>query len=738
MFTLNDDNSIYVTRGDIVFFSVTAKDEKNPDVPYKFQSGDLVRIKVYGKKDAEMVVLQKDFPVYEETEEVDIFLNEEDTKIGEVISKPVDYWYEVELNPLSNPQTIIGYDEDGAKIFRLFPEGKDSEVVDPDPEYIPIVDDELDMTSHRPVENQAIARAIVNLEAAHNATKKEVEAKSNNFETIAEKYTKDLAVESARIDAILADSTPEDSELIDIRVDTKGFTHGSAGAAVRSQIKNIPVAKNAVLIVNGKFDVDTTTGTISAIDTYGEAYVYDNDSYVWLKNLGNRVLNFRAITEAFGSDSSWAYVIDTEANKLDFKRLYDVKDNTHLKPTDIVVFVCISTANGVIRKIASFTNEMYLDGNLQKHYSNIQRPWNKIVGSLGGRIDIDTSVKTLRMNGLFFLESGMWKSVDKTIDLTSYPIGADGETVRITLNAENELEANNLEVEAKYGDVFICNIFASGSWAFDHTRVYADTVTKTLIYVDGEVLVPDIKALSKSVSAMEGSTSIGNTTCKIFKRVACCGDSYTSGHMTDPDGNVHGVMEDYAWPHYMSKLTGNDWINCGQSGANAVTWQTAWRGLTKAKDIGKVQAYIIGLMINDCGGGENGIELGTVSDIGTEAKTYYGGMSKIIRELNAISPKAKIFVCTCPRTSGNYPAYNQAVYDIVSAYKNNYPLHCLDLLAKAELFGIPSLINDDYYGHFTAAGYEQCAEMLSVIMSDYINEHITEFRDVAFIEYDTK
>ncbi len=167
MFVVNDDNSIYATRGDIVFFTVTAEDEgKN----YKFQPGDVVRIKVYGKKDAEAVVLQKDFPVMEVTEKVEIFLSEEDTKIGEVISKPKDYWYEVELNPYDNPQTIIGYDEDGAKVFKLFPEGDDIPAFVPKPEDIPIVDEELDLASTRPVQNQAIARAFRNLEDGYERT----------------------------------------------------------------------------------------------------------------------------------------------------------------------------------------------------------------------------------------------------------------------------------------------------------------------------------------------------------------------------------------------------------------------------------------------------------------------------------------------------------------------------------------------------------------------------------------
>lgn len=122
MFTVNDDMSIYVTRGDIVNLSVTAEDNGEA---YKFQPGDLVRIKVFVKKDCNAVVLQKDFRIEAETEAVEIILDKKDTKIGGVISKPTDYWYEIELNPLSNPQTIIGYGENGPAIFRLFPEGRD-------------------------------------------------------------------------------------------------------------------------------------------------------------------------------------------------------------------------------------------------------------------------------------------------------------------------------------------------------------------------------------------------------------------------------------------------------------------------------------------------------------------------------------------------------------------------------------------------------------------------------------
>lgn len=122
MYIVNDDMSIYVTRGDIVYLHVSAKREDTGEL-YKFQQGDTIRFSVYGKKDAGAVYLRKDFSVKEEADAVVVKLEEEDTKFGDVISKPTDFWYEVTLNPDTDPQTIIGYDEDGPKIFKLFPEG---------------------------------------------------------------------------------------------------------------------------------------------------------------------------------------------------------------------------------------------------------------------------------------------------------------------------------------------------------------------------------------------------------------------------------------------------------------------------------------------------------------------------------------------------------------------------------------------------------------------------------------
>ena len=121
MFKVNEDGSIYVTRGDSGLIPVTAKNQDGS--PYTFAVGDIVRFMVCRKKNCGDVVLTKEVEIKDDPKaEVQVYLEADKTKIGKVISKPTDYWYEVELVSNGSTQTIIGYDEDGAKIFRLFPE----------------------------------------------------------------------------------------------------------------------------------------------------------------------------------------------------------------------------------------------------------------------------------------------------------------------------------------------------------------------------------------------------------------------------------------------------------------------------------------------------------------------------------------------------------------------------------------------------------------------------------------
>lgn len=332
MFVLNDDLSIYATRGDIVFFSVSAEDDGNP---YKFQAGDVLRIKVYGKKNAENVVLQKDFPVTKETETVEIFLSEEDTKIGDVISKPTDYWYEVELNPYDNPQTIIGYDEDGAKVFRLFPEGDDIPEFVPDPEDIQVIDTELDMTSTRPVQNQAIARAVVSLRADFEKTDNLSAATANS-----------LYVERARIDNIVASAvSPVDAdsnylEVADIRIRADGTKYASAGGATRAidaELKSISGG---------------ATGTTNLLTDINKCVEWEDGSTIE-DYISNGVVSFPSAWNDWGIASPELNIDSGKLLRIEF----DLKHSNSLGGYDIRVYVANGLGTGNSFKQAYMLSE---------------------------------------------------------------------------------------------------------------------------------------------------------------------------------------------------------------------------------------------------------------------------------------------------------------------------------------------------------------------------------------------
>lgn len=122
---------IHLTRGNIACLQFPAKvGEISPETgektytKYIYQVGDVVRFKIMKKNDVETIYLEKDLVITEPVDMAVFNLSSADTTFGEMINKPTTYWYEVELNPDTDPVTILGYDKaTGPKLFVLYPEG---------------------------------------------------------------------------------------------------------------------------------------------------------------------------------------------------------------------------------------------------------------------------------------------------------------------------------------------------------------------------------------------------------------------------------------------------------------------------------------------------------------------------------------------------------------------------------------------------------------------------------------
>ena len=94
MFVILKDKTICLTRGDIASIIVSANLQDG--AAYTFMPGDVVRFTVCKMRDYSTIILQKEITISEESTTVTISLLSEDTRIGGVINKPVDYFI---LNP---------------------------------------------------------------------------------------------------------------------------------------------------------------------------------------------------------------------------------------------------------------------------------------------------------------------------------------------------------------------------------------------------------------------------------------------------------------------------------------------------------------------------------------------------------------------------------------------------------------------------------------------------------------
>ena len=110
------NKTFHVSRGDSGTVNLRLKNTT-------FRPEDDVVFKIYEVQGLDSApIIEVHASVEEESDTINIELNgEEHTNFGDLGNEIVDYWYEIAVN---EDRTIIGFDESGAKIFKLYPTGE--------------------------------------------------------------------------------------------------------------------------------------------------------------------------------------------------------------------------------------------------------------------------------------------------------------------------------------------------------------------------------------------------------------------------------------------------------------------------------------------------------------------------------------------------------------------------------------------------------------------------------------
>lgn len=527
-----------------------------------------------------------------------------------------------------------------------------------------------------------------------------------------------------KLSELKEDLTSVDGEIDDARTSNNvlgGVKYQSLGLSIRNQIVGVinRIGVFATAMSNEiSIDINDSAKTISLTLNGSSGYIWHGKTYKQY----SAITGAKTVSTAVASTT---YFLMIRGNDLILSRISD-----GWFYYDIILAELIVNGSGVVE------NVIWQVPTLDKYHAT---------ELLDNKINILNTIEeygeyTASSSGILIDYNNPVPGDTYRIYYTNIVGGTETAAAAFVYLSDNTM-INLADQIKKYGNDF-CVVYTMPQNA-TRLRLYfnknssATTVHCTWIitHISGSIVDVVNNRLESLEDVVGSRTSFNRTTCNIFRKVVCCGDSYTSGHIHPSGGTASPTNEDYAWPHYMETITGNRWVNCGNSGANVLTWQTLSRGLPAAQASGKSQAYVIGLMINDQSTGANHVDLGSAEDIGTEANTYYGGLSKIIRELAAISPLAHIFVNTCPQNGINQN-YNTAVRTIVNQYSGTYNVHLIDLAEKKSLYQASSLASDYVNGHPTALGHEQFAEIYSYVLSEYINTHVSDFQTVFQIPYD--
>ncbi len=230
----------------------------------------------------------------------------------------------------------------------------------------------------------------------------------------------------------------------------------------------------------------------------------------------------------------------------------------------------------------------------------------------------------------------------------------------------------------------------------------------------------------------------GGGNCAVFRRVACVGDSLSSGEIEVVRGEERHYIDlfDYSWGQFLGRITGAKVYNFSRGGMTAKEFIEGWGENSGCFDEEKkCQAYIIALGVNDILNMEQ--EFGSTDDIGTDRETFARYYTDVVARYKKIEPHAKFFFVTMPKQSGDDEKHAEMkkrhadfLYALSEMLENCY---VIDLNEYAPVYDDDFGKKYYYNGHMNPSGYMLTAEYIISGIHSIVSAYPTDFNDVAFI-----
>ncbi len=231
----------------------------------------------------------------------------------------------------------------------------------------------------------------------------------------------------------------------------------------------------------------------------------------------------------------------------------------------------------------------------------------------------------------------------------------------------------------------------------------------------------------------------------IFKEIACVGDSLSSGEFAVKDDEGKMSYNDifyYSWGQFIGRMTGSHVYNFSRGGMTAKEYIDSFADEKGFWDEDKkAQCYIIALGVNDTNRiREGNLKIGTtddISDADSPTDTFAGYYSAIIARYKKISPNAKFFLVTIPRSDYDsqehteiYDKLRELIYKMSEYFDNTY---VVDLRKFTPVIDEKFVSHFYLFGHLTPQGYKIFADIISSYIDYIIRKNPRDFAAVGLI-----
>ena len=228
--------------------------------------------------------------------------------------------------------------------------------------------------------------------------------------------------------------------------------------------------------------------------------------------------------------------------------------------------------------------------------------------------------------------------------------------------------------------------------------------------------------------------------CRIFRRIACVGDSLSSGEFetknADDTRNYYDMYE-YSWGQYIARMCGSKVYNFSKGGMTAKEYMESFADRNGFWNRAKAaQAYIIALGVNDLN--SNNVDVGSKDDIDlrdyrNNKPTFAGYYGQIVQRYKEISPDAKFFFVTMPKCNDEEKSkkHRDILENLTEVFDNSY---LIDLYSYAPNY------DDEYFkkiffmnSHMSPMGYVYSADIIAAYIDYIIRNNPEDFKMVGFI-----